>query len=289
MHTFLQSLEWEKTNQALGSKTWRIQDALVIKTVARRGTFLLVPHISFFSRELRDALVVLGRKEGCAFIRVCPLMEDTEENRLKFKSLKFKRAPVHVHPEFAWILNIDHDDETLFAGMRKTTRYLIRKAQKDGLTTEISTNPADIDRFWKLYEQTAQRQKFVPFSKNYIDAEFRAFRENTFWVFSEQAAAMLVLTPEEGFYHHGASTHHPTASYAVQWAAIQEVRRRGRQWYNFWGVWNDPKSPQAGLSLFKRGFGGLQESYVPTQDLALTSRYWLNYTIETIRKLQRGF
>src|SRR3989344_2601635 len=285
MHTFLQSIAWEKFNQAMGSKTWRVDGVLVIKIVARRGTYLLVPHATKFPEQI----IVLGRSERCNFIRVCPLMPDTPENRLQFKSLKFKRAPIHVHPEFSWLLNIDQPDEVFFVGMRKTTRYSIKKAQKDGIMTEISTNPNDIERFWKLYKQTAERQQFVPFSKEYIEMEFRAFGEQAFWVFSEHAAAMIVMTEDEAFYHHGASTHHPTASYAVQWAAIQEAKRRGKVFYNFWGVWDNPNHPQWGLSQFKRGFGGFQESYVPTQDLPLRARYWFNYIIEQARKLQRGF
>src|SRR3989344_7366159 len=234
--SFLQSKAWEETNQGLGHQTFRVGDVLCIKIVARRGTFLLVPHTRTINRDI----IELGRNEQCDFIRVCPLLVDTEANRKIFADLGFRRAPIHVHPEFAWILELK-DDETLFAGMRKTTRYSIRKAEKNGIKTEISTRLEDIERFWKLYELTAERQEFTPFSKKYIEEEFRAFGDNVFWVFSEYAAAMIVLNDSEGFYHHGASTHHPTASYAVQWEAIKELRRRGRKWYNFWGVWNDPK------------------------------------------------
>ncbi|MEK7615847.1 MAG: peptidoglycan bridge formation glycyltransferase FemA/FemB family protein [Patescibacteria group bacterium] len=254
---------------------------LCIKTIARRGTFLLVPH----TRTINQEIIELGRNEHCDFIRVCPLTLDSPEARLNFKLLNFKRAPIHVHPEHAWIVELK-DDETLFAGMRKTTRYSIKKAQKDGIVAHIST---DLEAFWKLYILTAQRQQFVPFSRKLLEAEFQAFGDDAFIVMTDHASAFVVTTEDEAFYHHGASTHHPTASYLVQWTAMQEARRRGKKFYNFWGVWDDPHSPQYGLSQFKRGFGGFQESYVPTQDFILTKKYWLNYIIEKIRKLQRGF
>lgn len=282
--SFLQSKAWEQTNQALGHKTFRIDGVLVIKIVAKRGTYLLIPHATKFPESIID----LGKQEQCDFIRVCPLMPDTPENRLKFKSLKFKPSPLHVHPEFALILDITPSEELLLKNMRKTTRYLIKK---NAIATEISTRVEDIERFWKLYQLTAKRQEFVPFSKDSIEKEFRAFGDSAFWVFTEYAAAMIVMTEDEAFYHHGSSTHHPTASYAVQWVAIREAKRRGKRYYNFWGVWPDdmPNHPQAGLSQFKRGFGGTVEAYVHAQDLPLTSRYWVTYTIEKIRKLQRGF
>ena len=223
------------------------------------------------------------------FIRVSPLMSDLPENRDIFSSLCFRKAPLYIHPESAWILEIDRDEEDLLSEMRKTTRYSIRKAQNDGVKTHISGKSEDIERFWKLYEITAKRQDFVSYSKKFIETEFKSFGDNIFWVLNEYAAAVIVLNENEGFYHHGASTHHPTASYAVQWEAIKELRRRGRKWYNFWGVWNDPKSPQAGLSNFKRGFGGFEESYVKTQDLPLSAKYWINYIVESARKKQRGF
>ena len=296
MHTFLQSLNWEKFNDATESVTWRVQGVLVIKVTARRGIFLLVPHVPFFSKSLCDELIALGQSEKCAFIRVCPLILDTFEQRLNFQRLNFKPSPLHVHPEFSWMVDLKKSEDELLADMRKTTRYSIKKSEKDGIVPEISTKPEDIERFWKLYDQTVKRQKFVPFSKKYLAEEFHAFGDHAFWVLTADAGAMVITTADEAFYHHGASTHHPTASYAVQWAAIREAKRRGMSWYNFWGVWPDfakassgKPHPQLGLSNFKKGFGGHGEAYVHAQDLPLSWKYWINYCIEKIRKLQRGF
>lgn len=292
MHSgsFLQSEPWEQCNRVIGSQTWRVQGVLVIKVDARRGAFLLVPHVSMYSKTLHEGLVRLARQEGCVFIRACPLMIDMLENRQIFHNLGFRRAPIHQHPEFAWILDIRPDEETLLAAMRKTTRYSIKKAQKDGIATEISTDPADLERFWMLYDITAKRQRFVPFSKQLLNAEFRAFEQNAYWVLAEHAAAMVVTTDTEAFYHHGASMHHPTASYLVQWEAIREAKRRGFEFYNFWGVWPDDRArAQTGLSHFKRGFGGFEEAYVPAQDFVLSPRYWVVYAIEKARAWKRNY
>ncbi len=304
-HSFLHSWQWGELNHpairfGVFNGTELIAIAMAIITDARRGKFLLCPHgpiIGSHADEVRVIRVVteylqeMAKRHDCAWIRVAPLLEDTDEHRKIFDHLGYRNAPLHVHPEFASILDLAPSEDVLLQEMRKTTRYSIKKAEKDGVTSEISNNPDDIERFWKLYDVTAKRQQFVPFSKDLIHREFKVFGENAFWVFSEHAAAMIVTTSHEAFYHHGASLHHPTASYLVQWAAIREAKRRGKKYYNFWGVWPEhmTKHPQAGLSQFKRGFGGFEEAYVHTQDLPLTSRYWLNYAIEKIRKLQRGF
>ena len=281
----------------MGSKTWRLHalpsrpGVLVIKVVARRGTFLFVPHIDSFSKSLRDELVHLAQKEGCSWIRVAPLLLDAPDNRALFQKLHFRRSPLHVHPEFAWLLDITPSEEELLAGMRKTTRYSIKKAEKDGIVPAISSNTQDLEKFWKLYNATAERQQFVPFPREMIETEFRVFGHNAFLVLTDFSAAMIIIDGFEAYYHHGASLHHPTASYLTLWTAIQEAKRRGCTTFNFWGVWPETSkpNPQAGLSQFKRGFGGYEEAYVPTQDLPLSPRYWITYAIEKIRKLQRGF
>ena len=48
------------------------------------------------------------------------------------------------------------------------------------------------------------------------------------------------------------------------------------------------RHPWAGLSLFKMGFGGYRKNYIKTQDFVLSSKYWLNFVIEKIRKHKRN-
>ena len=129
-HTFLQSWEWGEFQEKLGCKIWRLLDPiLVIKIVARRGTYLLVPHMIVpFTEEILGKLKTIAVHERCDFIRVCPLIENTEENRSKFKRFKFRNAPIHVHTELSWVLDIAPNEEDLLQNMRKTTRYSIRKA-----------------------------------------------------------------------------------------------------------------------------------------------------------------
>jgi len=59
----------------------------------------------------------------------------------------------------------------------------------------------------------------------------------------------------------------------------------------FWGIApeNRPKHPWTGLTLFKTGFGGYKEEYLHCQDLPVTLKYWLNYTVEKMRRIKRGY
>ena len=76
----------------------------------------------------------------------------------------------------------------------------------------------------------------------------------------------------------------------MQWEAIKEAKQRGCEEYNFWGIApNDNKNhPWAGLSLFKKGFGGYRRDYVKTQDLPLSKVYTLiTRPFEKLRKIKR--
>lgn len=314
--TFLQSWEWGEFNKALGSKIWRLgvfEDrkltgiALAVKVEARRGLFLFVPHgpIMNWSVEELGALVKELRRtahgENVAFIRIAPSEKKSEWVLELFRKFGFRASPIHTHAELSWLLDLLPSEEELLKGMRKQTRYSVQKAGKDGVEIEMSADPEDIDRFYKVYATTAKEQQFHPFSLEYIEKEFKAFAlsGNAKFFFAHYkgdivSTALVIFSKDEAFYHHGASTKkYPqlTASHFLQWGIIREAKRRGCRIYNFWGI-SPPEQthhPWAGLSLFKRGFGGYVEEFVPSQDLPISHRYWLNFAVEKIRKFRRGF
>ncbi|MFA6171944.1 MAG: peptidoglycan bridge formation glycyltransferase FemA/FemB family protein [Patescibacteria group bacterium] len=284
--------------------------ALVYKISARRGAFLFCPHgpsVGWKNEEefraLDGYLKELGKKEKVSFIRVSSLAPASKEMGGLFFKYGYRNAPIHMmHPENAWILDIEGSEESVLAGMKKRTRYSIRKAQKDGVRIATSRDSKDVKLFYGMYLETAQRQKFVPFSENYIMREFEIFEKNNkalmFFAYYQEkiiSAAVIIFAGKMAFYHHGASIRMGssgiTASELLQWEAIREARRRGLSGYNFWGIAppDAPNHPWQGLTLFKKGFGGYPENYLHAQDYKLTNRYWLNYIVEKIRTMKRGY
>ncbi len=106
------------------------------------------------------------------------------------------------------------------------------------------------------------------------------------------AAAIILFFGGFAIYHHGASisTKIP-GSYLLQWIAIKEAKKRGKKLYNFWGIApsDKPNHPWRGISLFKQGFGGREVSFGHAQDLPISPFYAISYTIESARKLSRGY
>ena len=321
-HTFLQTWEWSDFQTQEGSTVYRLgiyeNDklaglAFVYKITARRGSFLFCPHgplIDWSQTEAFNAFIdhlrQLATQEKVDFIRISPLVGPTSktptpEATQMFQKAGFRPAPIHMHPELAWLLDLTPTEEELLQNMKKRTRYSVRKAEKDGVKIETSYDPKDLDKFYQLYQETAVRQHFVPFSQKYIQREFEilsaADKIRMFFAHYHNeivANAMIVFTNGSGFYHHGASNRkYPTipAAELLQWEAIREAKRRGLKLYNFWGIApeDDPKHPWVGLSRFKKGFGGFPEAYLHAQDLPLTPKYWLNYIVETIRRIRRRY
>lgn len=346
--TFLQSWAWGEMQRALGEEAVRLAavegEAILgvtqaVTVTARRGKFLHVPHgpvLAALGRNaelgtrdsepvfirLVTALLDEARRLGCAFLRVSPIQENTPEHREWYRTLGFRRAPIHLHAERLWVLDLQPTEEELLAQMRKTTRNLVRRAEREGVVVRLGNDALEV--FLRLYAETARRERFVTFPRPTIEAEVAAFSarpEGDFTVLpntvkpdeveriqeesdirvavAEQqgeplSAAVVPLTAWSAFYHHGASVRtrrNVPAGYALQWALIREAKRRGCAQYNFWGVVQPdapPSHPWHGLSLFKRGFGGREVPLVPTQDLPVSLGYWPAYAIDTLRRWKRG-
>src|SRR3989338_7766955 len=321
-NTFLHSWCWGKFNQNNGNKVWRfgvfegniiISIFLSIKITAKRGSFIFVPHGPIIDKsqhahsynqilnEVKKQLITLADEENCSFIRIAPILNNSEENIHLFQSLGFIKAPIHMHSEMCWILDLKENEDEILKKMRKTTRYLINQKDKHNISVSSSRRLADFDKFYDVYKKTESRQKFVGFSKKYLQTEFDTFsKENKALLFFATqksqllSVAMIILHGSSGYYHHGASDlldpkiH---SAYIIQWEIIKYLKENGFGFYNFWGIAPEHKTkhPWKGLTNFKKGFGGFILEFVPTQDYILNKSYVINLLIESIRKIKRRF
>lgn len=305
----------------MGNKIWRLgifenesgggpsSATLAVKVQAKRGTFLLVQHLpaevplSGTGGLLLNKLKEIAKEENCSFIRVAPLLPRSEENIKLFRDLGFRESPMHANAyEATWKLGITPSEDELLANMRKTTRYLIRQAEKNtDLEIVKSDRVEDAEIYQNLNLKVAKRQKFTPFSFDFVKNEFEVFaRDNQallfFGKYKEEvvASALVVFWSGVGFYHQAALNpkyHKIPVAYLLQWEAIKEAKIRGCKLYDFWGYIDpqkQPKHPWAGPTLFKMGFGGRAYEYIKMQDLPLSKKYWLTYIFEKIRKIRRG-
>lgn len=324
---FLQSWAWGEFHQRLGHPVYRVsRESGVFQAIvepAKRARYLTVPGgplARLWTRSSLESIVSELRRiavdEHCVFIRIRPQVLDTPEHRRVVADLGFRRAPMHLHAETTRVIDLRQSNEQLLSGMRKSTRYEIRRAQKLGINVEQSTDESLIDHFVTLQEETAKREHFVPFSKEYLLEQFRAFKLDDavrfFFVRKRSdptrsdlirlrsdllkpiSMAFVIFYRKEAVYHYAASnaaSRSFPAAHAIQWAIIHEAKKRGCTKYNLWGDVPDDQLGAhrfSGPALFKRGFGGQQIAYLSAHDLPLSPRYWMNWAIESVRKMSRN-
>jgi lipid II:glycine glycyltransferase (peptidoglycan interpeptide bridge formation enzyme) len=199
------------------------------------------------------------------------------------------------------LLDLTQSDKELLSGMRKNNRKSIRRAERDGVTIEKSTEKAAIEEFIRLHKDTKKKHNFTPYPDDFFRKQVEHFKDddqvlviNARYNGEVIGSAIVMFYGDMACYHHGANSiaHEKIPSaYLIQWAAIQEAKKRGLKVYNFWGVSpiKDRPHPISGVSHFKRGFGGKQFDVLHAQDMPFQISYGLNWLIETIRRKRRGY
>lgn len=314
--SFLQSWNWGRTNKITENKIFRLGfylnnelkgACLLIEQKARRGPHLLIPGgpvIDWSDQTLIDFSISeikrLAKKEEAWFVRVRPELLDTKDNRKLFKKLGFVSAPMHLHAENTWVLDITQEEEEILYGMRKNTRYLIRKSLKAGLKIDKTTHKKDVVILAKLQEETVKRLGFVGFSKKLFEAELETFgKDNQAQLFickkgkTPLVAAIIVYYGDYAYYHYSGSSNklrEIPSSYFLQWSVINEAKKRELKYYNFWGIAPEgaKKHRFSGVTTFKKGFGGKRVDWLHAHDLPISNNYWATYTFETLRRITRG-
>jgi len=181
--------------------------------------------------------------------------------------------------------------------MRQRLRRALRKAAKNDIEVETSTDPARMKEFYDIQLQTAGRHQFVAFSEDFLTKQFKAFADDDSAVLYTArykgeilAQNFMIFYGNEASYHYGVSTELGTklsGAPLLHMQAMRDARERGIKRYNFWGIVdeNDTKHRFYGVSVFKRGFGVSELRYVPAHDLILNKfSYLKTWAIETARR-----
>lgn len=315
-NSLLQSWNWSKFSERQGNQPFRLglyKDenlvgvALFTKVISKRANYLVChggPMINWENPDrfnfFHQYLIELSKKEKVHFFRIRPPMFHSEENLKPFLEIGYNLAPMYFQAEHTLHINLTKSEEELLMNLRKNTRYYVRKAEKQGVQVRISQDLEDLDCLYELYCETVKRQKFVPYPKQYFVDEFEAFAQDdlvdlVFGYHQGQllSVAMIIYYDQTAYYHHGASIRkNPDvyANYLVQWEAIKRAKQRGMKIYDFWGVSpdDDPNHPRAGLTLFKRGFGGKRIRWLHTLDCPISWCYWPTYVYVKLERWQRG-
>ena len=310
---FLQSWQWGEFHKARGKKVLRrgvYKDGKLIGVYtgqvenARRGKRIEIaggPIIDWEDKNVVESTTNDIKEQAKAlnvvFARVRPQLPQSQEAEELFVANGYKKAPMYLSVELAGVLDLNKDEEEILKGMRQRLRRALRKAAKNDITVETSTNPQDIDTFYDIQMQTAKRHEFVAFGREFLKKQFKAFAdEGQAVIYTAKhngeilAQNFMIFYGNEASYHYGVSTELGTklsGAPLLHMQAMRDARDRGIKRYNFWGIVGEDETDHRfyGVSVFKRGFGVDELQYLPAHDLIVDpKRYAGTWLIETARR-----
>lgn len=245
-----------------------------------------------------DDMKHIAEKLQCIFVRVRPQLENNSESVKIFTEHNFKKAPMYLSVEYAGVLDLTKSEDEILADMRQRLRRALRKAEKNDIKIETTTDPAAIKQFYQIELQTAKRHAFYAFSENFLTKQFEAFAKNNeavLYIAKKDdeilAENFMIFYGNEASYHYGVSSELGTkysGAPLLHMQAMRDARKRGITRYNFWGIVDeaDTKHRFYGVSVFKRGFGVQELKYLPAHDLIINkpAYYLKTYLIESLRR-----
>ncbi len=216
----------------------------------------------------------LGADHSIIFSRIEPM-----------QAVNLPRGVKDVQPAIDWALDLEKTEEELLIGMKPKTRYNINLAQRKGVTVREGA-AADLITVWQLFMETAARNKIRLHSQSYYLQMWDHLSPKHLRILIAEyqgvplAAMFLTLFGDTATYLHGGSStkmKESMAPYMLHWEAIKVAKSLGLKQYNFGGVAgvSDENHAWAGITRFKKGFGGFEIIYPGSFDL-IYSPIWYN-------------
>ena len=323
-YSFLESWEWWEFQELAGKQIkrygiyefWEQEEQkliwvfLIIKVRAKRGSYYFVPHgplikWDFFQvlSSILEDLKTYASLDGMDFIRFNSALQNTIQNKKRFEKLWFKNAPMHEHAEDTHLLDLKPNEEELLQNIKKKDRYYINRAKKQWVVIRKWNDIDHIHTLIKMHHIHASRENgkktYSPFSSHFIKNLYKVFWDEITTISASygweiESILMTIRFWKTCVYYIAASNiRHPKFSpnYLCQWEAILQAKADGCTTYNFWWISPDdsPKHPIAWVSKFKKKFSWYDYSLLHAQDLPLRPKYYINWIIETCRRIHRGY
>jgi ubiquinone/menaquinone biosynthesis methyltransferase len=293
----LQTWEWGETRRFTGWVPRRLAFVRAGRTVAAasvarrqipmtpfgvaycaKGPALDYGDARLFGEVLR-LLTVDTRRQRTVVLTVEPDAERASPGAvLALRESGYAPSPHMYQYPSTMLVDVAAGDDDLLSRMSSTWRRYVRKAARDGATV-IEGAGSDLPRFYELYRETADRDRFIIRPLDYYQRTFDGMARSglaTLFlaVTAGRAEAGLVALRfgTRAWYVWGASSsigQQARTPYLLQWHAMRWARDHGCDTYDMWGAPDDPEDetdPMYGVYYFKRGFGGRHVRWVGPYD-----------------------
>jgi lipid II:glycine glycyltransferase (peptidoglycan interpeptide bridge formation enzyme) len=242
---------------------------------------LVGPKVPDVSGILLKQIMQVCLQNNCQLIAIQPANNDHAMSKL-LESYYFCQSSLELAPTASLVIDLNSGLELIMKQMHKKVRQHIRRSESTGIVVSEG-GPSDLDTFYHLYMQTARRQRFTPYKREYFDLLWQKFFPPG-WIalliarYQNEAVSAELLIPFgntviakmigwSGEY----DSFRPNE--AIYWGSIRWAFEHGYRYFDFEGI--NPLTAREILSghtpalaedTFKCGFGGQVVLYPPAYD-----------------------
>lgn len=298
--SILQSSVWAEFQDSLGRSTyfeWSNHWSWVGFEHNLKGIrYLFLPYgptATLNSLEAVQSVVSTAKNEGFDFVRIEPIGNITIEDLIAVGGEKV----VEVEPEYTQLVDLNQEEHQIRRGLNSGHRNLINGTQRRGLSIEISQSDEDFEEFLKMLHDTARRAKVKFHNDDYFWTIKKLLEPKgyakLYTVRSQQGPVATALFYDYNgvrYYAHAGAyqdlNRKLNGSVSLLWRAIIDAKNASMHSLDLWGVapGDNQKHKWAGISKFKKGFGGTTIQHLGTYDVPLnTTKYKLYKTYRKLR------
>lgn len=301
---FLQTTPWLRVQLARGMEVlwqrgtgWRWAGAVEHSRGVRYLSCSYGPSVDSPDRvaPALNSIRAAARAHGLDFARVEPDVP-------AYSARVNRRRTLGGQPRHTLLLDLRRGEADLRGDLTSGRRRSINTAEKKGIRVRRSRNPDDVEIFIDMIHRTADRNRFHPHPDTYYrtvcSVLFPLETASLYVAEAEEAAVAAVIgfeSPTTAYYTYAAAdaerSRKIVAAAPLAWRMVCDAMAEGRSTFDFWGVIPNESGdhPWAGLSTFKKTFGGSLLSRVGTFDLPVRRfRYHLYDTARRLRHRSAG-
>lgn len=201
----------------------------------------------------------------------------------------------------SWVLDLRPDEQKILAGFRKTWRYNIRLAEREGVEVREVKTDEDFATYYRLLVVTSQRDGFFVHPQHYHKEMYRRYASRgdamLFLAIHQGkaiAARMVIRFGDVCLDMFGASSNGDRGfpkTHILQYRCIQWAKSKGCNYFDFRTIPEslDENEEMYGVYHYKKGFGGFSRLHMPTQDYVYQPLLYLlwNFLLEQKRAWRR--
>lgn len=196
----------------------------------------------------------------------------------QLRNIGFQPVLDHIQQLRTIMVDLTPDAEAITLRQHKTRRYNANLAARKGVTVRQARSLSDLERWYALFETTRLRDGFESRTFAYFRQVWDLLRPNgQAQLFLAEydgkllAGALVTLVGQQGIYLYAASSNEGRKlmpNDLLQREMMRWAKSQGATLYDLWGIaeTDDPADPLAGVTHFKRGWGGQVVEYLGAFD-----------------------